>query len=107
MPLAPVRAAAAVLRSIADGSFFVRSVVRLAEVTDGTSNTAFMSESILGTGPERTSDSEFREPIAADRVSLHRLGPAQRFELQRRRTMERQQSPRIRLGQRRVPLHAL
>jgi prepilin-type N-terminal cleavage/methylation domain-containing protein/prepilin-type processing-associated H-X9-DG protein len=43
----------------ADGSFFVRSVVRLAEVTDGASNTAFMSESILGTGPESTSDSGF------------------------------------------------
>jgi len=39
-----------------DGSFFVRRAMRLAELTDGTSNTVIFSESLLGTGPESTSD---------------------------------------------------
>ncbi len=37
----------------ADGVFFVNSRVRFADVVDGTSNTAFMSESLLGPGGER------------------------------------------------------
>ena len=40
----------------ADGMFFVNSTFGFGEVTDGTSNTAFFSESTLGTGPESTND---------------------------------------------------
>lgn len=39
-----------------DGVFYVNSEIRLARITDGTSHTAAMSESILGTGPESLSD---------------------------------------------------
>lgn len=35
-----------------DGVFFIRSQVRFADILDGTSNTALFSESLLGTGPE-------------------------------------------------------
>jgi len=39
-----------------DGVFYINSHVRLAEVTDGVSNTVFMSESLLGEGPESTTN---------------------------------------------------
>lgn len=40
----------------ADGTFYVQSKTRWADLMDGTSNTAIMSESLLGTGPEATTD---------------------------------------------------
>ncbi len=40
----------------ADGTFFINSRKRISEIQDGTSNTAFFSESLLGTGPENSSD---------------------------------------------------
>ena len=36
----------------ADGVFFANSRIRIADITDGASNTAAMSESLLGDGPE-------------------------------------------------------
>ena len=40
--------------TIADGSFRVNAMTRVAEVTDGLSNTAFGSESLLGSGGDNT-----------------------------------------------------
>jgi type II secretory pathway pseudopilin PulG len=37
-------------RTVADGVFYNNSKVRIADITDGTSNTALMSEQILGPG---------------------------------------------------------
>jgi prepilin-type N-terminal cleavage/methylation domain-containing protein/prepilin-type processing-associated H-X9-DG protein len=39
----------------ADGPFQARAAIRITEIADGTSNTAAMSESILGEGPESAS----------------------------------------------------
>jgi prepilin-type N-terminal cleavage/methylation domain-containing protein len=39
-----------------DGIFFVNSTTRMSEIFDGTSNTALLSESTLGTGPENSND---------------------------------------------------
>jgi len=39
-----------------DGTFFINSQTRLADITDGASNTVFMSESLLGEGPEKTTN---------------------------------------------------
>lgn len=38
-----------------DGMFYAASRIRVADITDGTSNTAAMSECLLGAGPERHS----------------------------------------------------
>ncbi|MGD9648621.1 MAG: DUF1559 domain-containing protein [Pirellulales bacterium] len=40
----------------ADGIFYVNSETRTADIVDGTSHTAMMSESTLGDGPESTAD---------------------------------------------------
>ncbi|MBX9791083.1 MAG: DUF1559 domain-containing protein [Pirellulales bacterium] len=40
----------------ADGVFYVNSETRTADIVDGTSHTAMMSESTLGDGPESTTD---------------------------------------------------
>jgi prepilin-type N-terminal cleavage/methylation domain-containing protein len=40
----------------ADGTFYVNSPTRFADLLDGTSNTTLMSESLLGTAPESTTD---------------------------------------------------
>jgi prepilin-type N-terminal cleavage/methylation domain-containing protein/prepilin-type processing-associated H-X9-DG protein len=39
-----------------DGVFFINSKVRIGDLTDGTTNTALFSESILGQGPEISSN---------------------------------------------------
>jgi prepilin-type N-terminal cleavage/methylation domain-containing protein/prepilin-type processing-associated H-X9-DG protein len=39
-----------------DGVFFINSQTRFASIVDGTSNTAMFSESLLGVGPERSTD---------------------------------------------------
>ncbi|MEI8018387.1 MAG: DUF1559 domain-containing protein [Schlesneria sp.] len=41
----------------ADGVMFANSKIRIADITDGTSNTACMSESVLGDGPRSASGS--------------------------------------------------
>lgn len=40
----------------ADGVFFINSRVTVAAIVDGTSHTAMFSESLLGVGPERSTD---------------------------------------------------
>jgi prepilin-type N-terminal cleavage/methylation domain-containing protein/prepilin-type processing-associated H-X9-DG protein len=40
----------------ADGIFYVNSATRTSDILDGTSHTAFMSESTLGDGPESSTD---------------------------------------------------
>ncbi|MEZ6071759.1 MAG: DUF1559 domain-containing protein [Pirellulales bacterium] len=45
-----------------DGSFFINSRLRLARIGDGTSNTAFISESLLGTGPSNLTERELLDP---------------------------------------------
>lgn len=42
-----------------DGTFFVNSETRWRDLTDGLSNTVIMSESLLGTGDESTTDATF------------------------------------------------
>jgi prepilin-type N-terminal cleavage/methylation domain-containing protein/prepilin-type processing-associated H-X9-DG protein len=37
-----------------DGVFYINSQTRFADITDGTTNTAMFSESLLGTGPENS-----------------------------------------------------
>jgi prepilin-type N-terminal cleavage/methylation domain-containing protein/prepilin-type processing-associated H-X9-DG protein len=39
-----------------DGIFFINSRISFGAIVDGTSNTAMFSESVLGVGPERSSD---------------------------------------------------
>lgn len=39
-----------------DGVFFINSKIRFADITDGTTNTVMFSESILGQGPEVSTD---------------------------------------------------
>jgi prepilin-type N-terminal cleavage/methylation domain-containing protein/prepilin-type processing-associated H-X9-DG protein len=54
-------------RAAADGIFFENSVIRIADILDGTSNTALMSEHILGRGPAGTT---ITDPTQVD-VRLH------------------------------------
>ena len=48
----------------ADGTFYIKSKTRWRDMTDGTSNTAIMSESTLGTGAENTSDATYAQQHA-------------------------------------------
>ena len=54
----------------ADGVFYVNSATRTADIPDGTSHTAFMSESTLGDGPESTSDPTLVEVDTAYKFSM-------------------------------------
>lgn len=47
----------------ADGVMFANSNIRIADITDGTSNTACMSESVLGSGPTNASGATPPGPI--------------------------------------------
>lgn len=46
----------------ADGVFFINSEMRIARITDGTSHTAFVSESLLGTGPSNLTQASAVDP---------------------------------------------
>ena len=48
-------------RTVSDGIFFQNSKIRIADITDGTSNTSMMSEQILGPGGPA-----FKSPALAD-----------------------------------------
>ena len=45
-----------------DGVFFINSQIKFGNITDGTNNTAMFSESLLGTGPEISSDASVMNP---------------------------------------------
>ncbi len=45
-----------------DGVFYVNSQTRLADLTDGASNTALFAESTLGDGPENLADADLADP---------------------------------------------
>jgi prepilin-type N-terminal cleavage/methylation domain-containing protein/prepilin-type processing-associated H-X9-DG protein len=48
-----------------DGLFFINSRLRQQELTDGLSKTVAFSESILGDGPQATTDRAFANPVTA------------------------------------------
>ncbi len=54
----------------ADGSFFVNSRIRLTDILDGTSNTAAMSESLLG--PGTGSNYTITDPALVDPQTMYR-----------------------------------
>ena len=75
----------------ADGVFYVNSATRTSDITDGTSHTAFMSESTLGNGPESTNDATQVESDTAYKfvqsapLTESRCADARRFNVTSRR----------------------
>jgi len=57
-------------RNEADGAFFVNSETRMRDFRDGTSSTALISESTLGTGDESTTNPSF---VNADPQTVYRF----------------------------------
>ena len=84
-----------------DGVFFINSQITFGNITDGTSNTAMFSESLLGTGPEISSDASKMERPRRLQVCRSCCSP---MCLRGGQSIQQQQPSRLRLDQRRVPL---
>ena len=84
-----------------DGVFFINSQTTPAKITDGLSKTALASESLLGQPQPATP----HDPQTEYKFAFS--SPHQRHPLQCHRPVERHRRPRLRLGQRRIPLRPL